>query len=441
MNTIICKSCGDTIEITAALQGQIEAQIIAAEHKKHELELQKVREEAEAAAKKERDAAEERIRKQLAGEKELLQKEAEAELELAKKRLESEAHADRKKSAAAQELLIKSLKDDAESSKEDNKKLREELGKLMGQLRESNKARESAELEAQKKIAAEEAKIRETAAKEADERQRLNLAARDKTIADLQKALDEAQRKASQGSQQLQGEIMELDFEKALAEAFRDDEIEPVAKGVKGGDIRQAVRSQRGMPCGVILWEIKRTKNWVDGWIPKLKTDLRAEKANIPIIITEAMPKTIAEDMGQLDGVWICKPGLAIMLGTLLRKALLDAGRQKALAENRGGSAEALYNFVTSHEFIQQIEAMVETYKEMTLQIQKEKIAYEKSWAQREKQTQRLLMSTANIVGSMQGHIGAASMPRVRGLELDSGEENSENEDSEDSVEVPSLFG
>jgi hypothetical protein len=429
MNTIICRMCGETIEITAAIQGQIEAQILAAEQKKHEMELEKVRSEVADQAKREKEAAVELTRKQLASEKELLQKEAEAELEMAKKRLESDALQMQKKASAEQEMLIKKLQDDAASAEESEKKHREQLGELMQSLREEKKARENAELEAQKKLAEEETKIREAATKEADERQRLNLAARDKTIADLQKSLDEAQRKAAQGSQQLQGEVLELDFEKALADAFRDDGIEPVAKGVKGGDIRQVVKSRSGVNCGVILWEIKRTKNWTDSWIAKLKTDLRNEKANIPIIITEVMPKQITEDIGQYDGVWICKPRLAIMLGTLLRKGLLDVGRQKALADNRGSSAEALYNFVTSHEFIQQVEAMIETYQEMSTQVQKERIAYEKLWAMREKQAQKLLLSTANIVGSMQGHIGQAAMPRIKGLELSAGESADEEDD------------
>jgi hypothetical protein len=214
---------------------------------------------------------------------------------------------------------------------------------------------------------------------------------------------------------------MELDLETALADAFRDDEISPVAKGTKGGDIIHTVKSPRGTKCGVLLWEIKRTKNWTESWIPKLKEDLRSAKGNIPVIVSEVMPKEIKEDMGQLHGVWICKPQLTIILGALLRKTLIDAGYQKALAENRGGKADALYNFVTSHEFIQQIESMVETYQEMRQQVTKERVVYEKLWAQREKQADKLLMGTANVVGSMQGHVGQASMPRIKGLELDDG--------------------
>jgi len=374
MSTIKCPECRNEIEITAALQGQIEEQVLKAVHDKHAAQLVQVKADA---------------------------------LEQATQKL-----------AADQDHMVKSLKEEAEEGKEANKKLRGQLSELMQELREERRAKENAELDMQKKLSEEEGKIREDATKQAQEKLRMDMAARDKTITDLQKSLEEAQRKAAQGSQQMQGEVMELDLEQALANAFRDDDIVPVAKGVNGADIKQVVKSPRGTECGIMLWEIKRTKNWVDGWIPKLKEDLRSAKANIPIIVTEAMPKQIDEDMGVLNGVWVCKPALAIILSTLLRKSLLDAGLQKALAENRGTKAEALFNFVTSHEFVHQIESMVETYQEMSVQITKEKIAFQKIWAQREAQASTLLMGTANIIGSMQGHIGQASMPKIKGLEL-----------------------
>lgn len=385
MNTIKCTHCGKEIELSEALTKDIEFNILEAEHKKHLAEINEVKKESALEALKQIEEAKAKAAEQV------------------QSRLEAK---------------IKDAQDEAAADKKDNQELRDQLKLLMQQLRESNKAKENAEIEMQKKLVEEEAKIRDAAEKSADEKQRLNLAARDKTIADLQKSLDEAQRKAAQGSQQLQGEIMELDLESAMADAFRDDDVEPIAKGTKGGDIRQTVKSSRGTVCGVMLWEVKRTKNWVDGWIPKLKEDLRNEKANIPIIVTEVMPKSISDDIGALNGVWACKPNAAIILATLLRKSLLDAGLQKALAENRGTKADALYNFVTSHEFVQQVEAMVETYQEMTQQITKERTYYAKFWAEREAQSQRLLLGTANIIGSMQGHVGQASMPRIKGLEL-----------------------
>jgi hypothetical protein len=425
MTTVTCKNCGQEIEITAALQGQIEEQVLKAEHQKHQAEMEQVRLAAAEKAKRDSEVAIQVARRQLAGEAEIAKKEADAELALAKKRFESEAISLQKKTVAEQEMAMKQLQEEAVAEKVHSKELREKLSELMVSLREERRARENTELEMHKKLASEEGKIRQSATKEAEERQRLHIAERVKTISDLQKSLADAQRKAAQGSQQLQGEIMELDLEEALMTAFRDDDVIPVAKGVKGGDIKQVVKSPGGVGCGIILWEIKRTKNWTDTWIPKLKQDLRNEKANIPIIVSEVMPKQINEDMGHLNGVWICRPALTIILATLLRKSLLDAGAQKALAQNRGTKADALFSFVTSHEFVQQIESMVETYQEMTTQVVKEKAAFEKIWAQRQAQAERLLLSTASIIGSMQGHVGQSSMPRIKGLELlEAGSEN-----------------
>ena len=149
-----------------------------------------------------------------------------------------------------------------------------------------------------------------------------------------------------------------------------------------------------------------------------MKDDVRATKANIPVIITEIMPKEIVEDIGFHEGVWVCKPKMTIILATLLRKNLLDVARQRALAEDRGTKADALYTFVISDEFVHQFEAMIETYREMNEQVGKERVVYERIWAQREKQAQRLLLGTANVIGGMQGQIGMGSMPKIKGLEL-----------------------
>ena len=421
MNTVTCPHCGKEIEIDKALEGQIETRVLAAAQHEHEAEILKLKSDQEALVAKERESAKAMAARQLEAEKELLRQQAEADLQIEKKKLEQQAANDQRKQSNEQELLVAQLRGDAEAEKRASKELRDQLTELTKELRETRHAKDNAELLAEKKISEEGVRIRDEVQKTADEKQRLNLAAKEKTITDLQKALEDAQRKAAQGSQQLQGEILELDLEEVLASAFRDDTIDPVAKGVNGADISHTVRSQSGIECGVILWEIKRTKNWTDGWIPKLKTDLRSAKANVPVIISEVLPKTVDGDMGQVDGVWVVKPKLAIILATLLRKSLLDVGRERASTQNKGDKADALYTFVTSHEFAQQIESMVETYQVMNTQVTKERVAYERLWAQREKQAQSLLLNTATIVGSMQGYIGQASMPKIKGLELGDG--------------------
>ena len=142
----------------------------------------------------------------------------------------------------------------------------------------------------------------EKAKKDADEAARLNLAQKDKTISDLEAKLQEAIRKAQQGSQQQQGEVQELDLERRLREAFPRDTIEPVPKGQLGADALHRVLGQHGEVCGTILWESKRTKNWSGNWTDKLKQDQRAARADIAVIVTQAMPQGI-DTFGQVDGV------------------------------------------------------------------------------------------------------------------------------------------
>jgi len=440
MTTITCTKCGTEIELSETLTKDIEKTVLLAEHKKHEAELEKVRKEADARAHKSVESTLEIERKKLAHEADATKKAAEAEVEIAKKKFEAETLTIKKKSTAENDLAVKELKAKADSEKKSNKELREKLSDLMTELREERKAKENAELEMQEQMAKEEAKIREEATKNADEKYRLKLAESDKKLSDTQKALDEAQRKAAQGSQQLQGEVLELDMEQVLKAEFRDDVIDPIGKGVKGSDIRQTVRSPRGSECGIILWECKSHKNWKEEWIQTIKENLRSAKANVPIIVSNVMPKQVSGDMGNTGGVWVCKPNSVVILATLLRKGLLDVGLQKALAQNRGTKSDALFGFVTSHEFVHQVEAMVETYTEMRAQVLKERTAYEKFWAQREAQAQRLLMGTANIIGGMTGHIGATAMPKIKGLdllELEAGQEEPKKDSADTLLHDP----
>jgi hypothetical protein len=274
-----------------------------------------------------------------------------------------------------------------------------------------------------KKLSEEREKLKEEVGKTLKEKSDLEVAEIKKQLEDTKKALEDAQRKAAQKSQQMQGEVLELELENLLRSAFPQDEIEAVGKGVTGADIKHIVKSPKGYVCGTILWESKRTKEWSDKWLHKLKEDLRVEKAMFPVIVSMNLPKEGENGFGLKEGVWVCTPNLVIPLAIILRKNLLDLGYQKAISANRGEKADLLYSYVTSHEFQQQVENVVEVYQEMQTQIVKERAAFEKAWKQREAQAQRILISTSNMIGSMQGVVGA-SMPPIKGLDLlDEGDE------------------
>jgi hypothetical protein len=165
---------------------------------------------------------------------------------------------------------------------------------------------------------------------------------------------------------------MELELETLLRTRFPRDTIEPVPKGVHGGDVLQRVLGPIGQACGTILWESKRTKNWSDGWLAKLREDQRAGKAEIAILVSQALPKDV-ETFELVEGVWVTHPRVAIPLATALRQSLMDLAiaRQapKASRPRRRWSTSTL----TGPRFRQRVQAIVEAFSSMQEDLDKER--------------------------------------------------------------------
>ncbi|MEW6616793.1 MAG: DUF2130 domain-containing protein [Thermodesulfobacteriota bacterium] len=240
----------------------------------------------------------------------------------------------------------------------------------------------------------------------------------DKIFSEIDKQLK--RRKAEQGSMQTQGEVLELDLEAHLKICFPVDEIEPVPKGMRGADILQKVYSRSGQHCGAIIWETKHTKAWSDGWLSKLKDDQRDVKAEIAVIVTEALPKGI-NSFAQLEGVWVTNFMLASSLAEVLREGLIELSQAKLSAIGKNEKVEAIYNYLSGPEFKQKVEAIVEAFKSMKEDLDQEKRAMTRIWAKREKQIERVIMNTAGMYGDMQGIIGA-TLPQIKILEIGAGD-------------------
>jgi len=366
--------------------------------------------------------------------KEQLEKEKKLQIQLEAKEQEIKKEMwDKAKAAAEKNQEVQSQKqaiemEDLRQQLSEQKKRNDEFAQqeleLRKQKRELEARQKEIELEINRKLDDEKAKI----FKQADEEHRLKDLEKDKQLSDLAKQIEELKRKAQQGSQQNQGEVLELDLEKNLRENFPNDEINPVAKGVHGADIVQNLGGRNGQVCGVILWEIKQTKNWTEAWIGKLKDDLRANKANIPAIVSTVLPKGV-EGFGFYQKVWVVLPSLAIQLAGALRQSLIAIAFERSATQGKGEKAELLFNYVASHEFRQRVEALVEVFQDMQGQILRERVAFEKSWKQREMQLHRLFVNTAGMYGEMQGLVGS-TMPEIKGLEINEQEKlNEKNEE------------
>ncbi|NCU31137.1 DUF2130 domain-containing protein [Candidatus Saccharibacteria bacterium] len=404
MNEITCDKCGNKINIDKALAGQIEARIIADEHKKHEEEIARVKEQAAEFAND-----------QLKAKLELADQKKNQEIELERERVKIEYEGKAKKEAQESELLLKSLRDDAESAKEDNKKLREQLSELMDALRQERKAKESAELDAKKKLAEEESKIREESKKLADEEHRLKQLEKDKTISDLQKSIEEMRRKAEQGSQQNQGEVLELDLENELRLEFPLDELSEVKKGQRGADIIQVVKNHKLDKCGLLLWESKNAA-WQPAWIAKFKEDIRNANANIGIIVSKELPSEYG-DMKHIDGgVWVVKPKLTLALAAAMRHQIIGVHTANHNSVNKDEKMEVLFHFLTGPEFRHRIESIVENYSVLQTEIEREKRTTALRWARQEKSIRAVIDNTFGMYGDLQGITGGA-MSEIKQLE------------------------
>lgn len=287
---------------------------------------------------------------------------------------------------------------------------------LIIKQRELDDTKRELELTIQKRVQESLSQAREQAKREAEDALNLKVAEKDQTIASMQQKIEALKRQAEQGSQQLQGEAQELLLEKLLSEKFPFDTIEPVPKGEHGGDIVQRVASANGKPCGCILWETKRTKNWSDGWLVKLRDDQRAAKADIAIIISHTLPKNV-ETFDLIDSVWIAHPSVAIPIATMLRESLIEVSRVRHSVQGQHTKTELIYQYLTGPQFRHRVEAIVEAFTAMKSDLDKEKRAIQKQWAKRESQIERVMTSTVGMYGDLQG-IAGKSMQEIEGLEF-----------------------
>lgn len=287
---------------------------------------------------------------------------------------------------------------------------------LLRKQRELDDAKRELELTVEKRIQEGLAATRDQARKEVEEQQKLKVAEKEQTILAMQKQIEELKRRAEQGSQQLQGEVQELELENLLRTKFPFDAIEPVPKGEFGGDALQRVVSPNGQACGTILWESKRTKNWSDGWLTKLREDQRRAKAEIAVLVTQVLPKG-GESFDVVDGVWVTSSRTAIPVAVVLRQSLMEIAMARQASDGQQTKTEMVYQYLTGPRFRHRVEAIVEAFSSMQEDLDKERKAIMKQWAKREEQIERVMGATVGMYGDLQG-IAGKSLQEIEGLSL-----------------------
>ncbi len=310
------------------------------------------------------------------------------------------------------EHQLRLLEDTNKTTQAKLSEAREKEMEFLKKVQELQAKEQELDLEVQRKMMDERKKLQELIKKEEEERNRQRDTENQMKVMELQKQLDdqrklveEMKRKSEQGSMQLQGEVQELALEQMLTYAFPYDVISEVGKGVKGADCIQTVRNNFGQECGRIIFESKRTKDFSQDWIEKLKADMRVLGADVAVIVTQAMPKDMS-NFGEKDGIWICTFSEARSLVSVLRDLVVKVYNASKSQENKGDKMTLLYNYLISGEFSEQWSAIREGFMGMKISIQRERDQMEKMWKAREKQLEKVLLNAAHIKGSIEGIAG-----------------------------------
>jgi len=408
---IVCPNCRTEIKLTEQLAAPLieetrrsfEKQLAAkeADFGRRESVLKKAQDEITQA----RAAIDAQVAAKLKSERATI---AQAEAAKARLALADELGAGELKLAELQQHLASQDAKLAEAQKAQADMLRKQ--------RELDEARREFELTVEKKVQESLVAVRDKAKLEAEDSLKGKVAEREAQIAGMQRQIEELRRKAEQGSQQTQGESSEIELESQLRTRFSRDLIEPVPKGEFGGDVLQRVVGPGGQACGTILWESKRTKNWSDGWLVKLRDDQRTAKADIAMIVSTALPKGV-EGFDLIDGVWVCEPRFAVPLAIALRQSLLDVAGSRLAQECQQSKMELVYGYLTGPRFRHRIDAIVERFTEMQTDLDRERKTMMRLWAKREEQLRGVLDSTAGLYGDLQGIAGRA-MADIESLDI-----------------------
>lgn len=278
---------------------------------------------------------------------------------------------------------------------------------LLRKQRELDDAKREMDLTIEKKVQESLLAVRDKAKLEAEEALKLRVQEKEEQIASMGKQIEELRRKAEQGSQQLQGEVLELELESLLRAKFPLDLIEPVPKGEFGGDALQRILGVSGQPCGTILWESKRTKNWTEGWLTKLRDDQRKASAELALLITTALPKGVTS-FDLVDGIWVAEPRCAIPVAIALRQSLIEIAKVRQAGDGQQTKMELVYDYLTGPRFRHRIEAIVEKFSDMQSDLDKERKATTRLWAKREAQIRGVVEATVGMYGDLQGIAGKA---------------------------------
>jgi len=405
---VVCPKCSNKFPIELGITRQVVEQH---EEEYERVLLERTDELKETLSKEAANTAEKKYKSQIS---DLVE-----ELDSAKEKLDESEERIKKAKEDTREKVLKEFESERkaytdELNEKDNliKDFREKEIGLRKEKKKLEDAKKNFELKMQRELDIAKQEIEKEVRESEAEKFNLKEAEYKKKLGDAQKANEELTRKLEQGSQQLQGEILELELETILRDSFPYDHISEIAKGVRGADVLQCVCTQSGQMCGNILWETKRAQNWSNKWLQKLRDDRTAQNADIAVIVSTTLPKDCTESFKIIEDIWIVSTRVIRPVAETLRIILVESNRLKIANKGKSEKAELIYNYLCSPDFARNIRSIIETFTQMKGDLEREKNATYKTWKKREKQLERVAIGMSTMVGELQA-IAQDSLPQL----------------------------
>lgn len=286
---------------------------------------------------------------------------------------------------------------------------RDQLRDVMKDMRSLRDERENEKVANERTLQKQADAIRKEARERAAEEMQLKHAETEKQLHDARDQVVRLKAQLEQGSQQIQGEVLELQVEDELRRLFPQDDITEVKKGQRGADVTQVVKTPLGVTAGTILWEAKNAQ-WQGSWHAKLRADMREAGADHAVLISANMPDTM-EAVTHLDGTeWAARPAAVGALATMLRQSVLHAHDVTRLHESSDEKVRVLLAYVTGPEFRHRLDSMLDAFTGLQHEQEHQKRVMTQSWAKQEKAVRCL---TDSVMGLSGDFAGLAGLPPV----------------------------
>ncbi|WP_072622522.1 DUF2130 domain-containing protein [Spirulina major] len=437
---VTCPSCSHTFDLSETVQDFLSREKVELQKKlDKENEKQQKKIEQEYQEKLDKSQAEQRQKSQ-----ELTQ--AQAALEVQKRQLQAEKdeqaftiqkqvseilEQERVKQLAKQKKLEQEYQEKLDKSQAEQRQKSQELTQAQAALevqkRQLQAEKEEQALTIQKQVSEilEQERVKqlanwkEQAYLEVQEDYKQKSLSKDLKIEELteqltrtQKSLEDAQQKSTQGSTELEGEALENLALKTIKSTFPTDKIDKTTKGAHGVDLYQSVM-YNGQNCGLIVHEIKNTKNYQKDWIPKLKKDIVEKKATCAVLLTKTMPDGVEAGFKFEDNILIVDWFSYRLAVSMLRNQMIKIQEKSQSIEIGNRYALDLWTYVNGADFANQLEHVITRQKNA----QKQFDAMRKKFATFEQSFANAIQAQEDLIG----RLGAFTM-ETEILELPEGE-------------------